>query len=254
VNKRFYLTFLIFAIPFALVMVSMREPCYHGRKLTSWLQQCYDTPLDETNRLQEAQYAVRFIGSKKALPKLLSLAKAKDDPVSLWIIQKSKQFRISSLRWRSAEDFQQLGIAGFEVLETNAAPAVGELTKLLDDDEQAFTAVRCLVAIGTPAEAGVSKALTNKNEDVRYFATQQYEWVTDDVEVYLARMRDCLQDPDRAVRFAAVQGIGLQTQSPSVAAPLLIQASKDKDHNVSTLAVKSLKAFGITNSAAAKPK
>lgn len=42
-----------------------REPSYRGRRLTSWLQQVYDTPLSETQRLSEAQSAVRAIGPRR---------------------------------------------------------------------------------------------------------------------------------------------------------------------------------------------
>lgn len=198
----------------------------------------------ETQRLAEAQEAVRAIGTKRALPTLLKLVAAKDDPISAWIIEKSEKWRIRFLRWHSADDFQQLGIAGFEALGTNAAPAVGELTKLLDDKEHAFTAVRCLVGIGTPAEASVSEALTNKNQEVRYFATQQFAWVTDDAEVFLSRMKDRLKDPDASVRFVAVQGIGAQTQVPEEAVPLLVSVLEKNDGNVSTAAAGALANFG----------
>ena len=121
------------------IFVGTSEPRYHGRTLTYWLQQCDGTPLNETQNLQAAQSAVRAIGAKNALPKLLGLVAVTDDPVSLWLIDKTDKFRIRFFRWsssenysyadwkrihwHSAEDFQQLGIAGFEVLGTNAGPA-----------------------------------------------------------------------------------------------------------------------------------
>ena len=221
-----------------------REPRYQGRSLSSWLQQCYDTPLMETQRLAEAQSAVRAIGAKKSLPVLLKLVETKEDPVSTWLIGQREKLRIDFLHWRSAEDWQQLGIAGFEALDTNAAPAVAELTKLLNDRKHAFVAVRCLVAVGPPAEQSVSQALTNQSVQVRYFATQQFAWVTENDEVYLAKMRECLKDPDGSVRFAAVQGIGLQTQAPDLAIPLLLEALRDKQDTVASWAAKFLADFG----------
>ena len=178
------------------------------------------------------------------MPRLLNLVEAKDDPASTWIIKQSEEWGIQFLRWHSAQDFQQLGIAGFDALGTNAAPAIGELTKLLDDNGHAFTAVRCLIGIGTPAEASVAEALTNKNRQVRYFATQQFAWATDDDKVFLARMRDCLKDPDASVRFAAVQGIGAQTQAPEEAVPLLMSVLEKNDSNVSSEAAGALANFG----------
>jgi HEAT repeat protein len=228
----------------ACTMFHSFEPRHRGRSLISWLQQCYETPLNEAQRLAEAQQAVRAMPLNDVLPRLLRLVETREDPVSPWIMAKSDEFRLRFLKWRSAEDFQQLGIAGFEALETNAAPAIGELTTLLADNQHAFAAVRCLVAIGTPAEAAVSQALTNKSEQVRYFATQQFGWVTDDTEDFLAHMKKCLNDPDGSVRFAAVQGIGLQTQAPDSAIPLLLEALRDKQDTVSSWAAKFLADFG----------
>jgi CRISPR-associated protein Csd2 len=144
------LLFVGLIVALVIGIMLQREPHYRGRSLTSWLQQCSDTPLMETQRLAEAQAAVRAMPAREVLPRLLKLVEAEDDPVSQWIIGAGDKFRISDefgsrfIRWHSAEDFQQLGIAGFEVLETNAASAVGDLTRLLDDDAHAFPAVRCL--------------------------------------------------------------------------------------------------------------
>jgi HEAT repeat protein len=253
-NQRIFIFIALVLALSGIILLPMypREPRFQGRTLTSWLQQCNDTPLDETQRLSEAQTAVRAMPIKKVLPRLLNLVEAKDDPVSVWMIDKSDKFRVQFLKWHSAEDFQQLGIAGLEVLGTNAAPAVAELTKLLNDKEHAFVAVRCLIAVGPPAEQSVSQALTNQSVQVRYFATQQFAWVTDNDEVYLAKMRECLKDPDGSVRFAAVQGIGLQTQAPDLAIPLLLEALRDKQDTVASWAAKFLANFG-TNAMRAFP-
>jgi HEAT repeat protein len=242
--RAFVLSVLIAALVGIILMLSAREPRYHGRSLTSWLQQCSDTALMETQRLAEAQAAVGAIGAKRALPILLHLVEAKDDPASTWIIKLSEEWKIQFLRWHSAEEFQEFGFTGFDALGTNAAPAIEELTKLLNDKEHAFTVVRCLVAIGTSAEASVSEALTNENRQVRYFATQQFAWVTDDDKVFLAKMQDCLKDPDATVRFIAIQGIGAQTQAPEEAVPLLISILEKNDGNVSSQAAGALANFG----------
>jgi len=128
-----------------VVVICEREPRYHGRTLTNWLRQYYYAPLDEPQRLQEARAAIQAIGAKKVLQCSLNWFEATDDPISLWLIDKTDKYRVRYLkwssserysyedwlqsRWHSEEDFQQLGIAGFEVLGTNAGPAVGELGK-----------------------------------------------------------------------------------------------------------------------------
>jgi len=252
-TQRALLSLVLIAVTIGTMLTLFSQVSRHGgRSLTSWLQQCYDTPLNETHRLQQAQAAIHAIGTKNVLPELLKLVEAREDPVSTWIIKQSDKLRADFLHWHSAEDFQQLGIAGFEALGTNAAPAVAELTKLLNDQERAFVAVRCLVAIGTPAEQSVAQALTNQSVEVRYFATQQFAWVTDDDQVYLAKMRECLKDADGSVRFAAVQGIGVQTQAPDLAIPLLLEALRDKQDAVASSAAKFLANFG-TNAEQAFP-
>src|ERR1017187_8479587 len=250
------------------IFVGTSEPRYHGRTLIYWLQQCDGTPLNETQNLQAAQSAVRAIGAKNALPKLLGLVAVTDDPVSLWLIGKTDKFRIRFFRWsssenysyadwkrihwHSAEDFQQLGIAGFEVLGTNAGPAVGELEKLLHKKDHTFTAQRCLVFVGKPAEPVFCRALTNQDASIRQWGMDELAAVTDDVEVYIARIKDRLKDSSDAVRVAAVDDIGIQTTAPELAVPLLVAALKDSSDSVSSHAASSLANFG-TNALVAFP-
>jgi HEAT repeat protein len=251
--RRIGVSVLFGVLTVALTIVCLgREPGYQGRSLTSWLQQCSDTPLMEKQRLAEAQQAVRAIGAKGALPTLLRMAKAQDGPLRSWVIGQNERLGSHALKIRAAEDSQLLAISGFQALETNGAPAVPKLAGLLDDTNHAFTAVRCLIAIGTPAEAAVARALTNKSVQVRYFATQQFAWVTDDTEDFLAHMEKRLSDTDGSVRFAAAQGIGMQTHAPDSAIPLLLRALHDTQDAVSSCAAKSLADFG-SNAARAFP-
>jgi hypothetical protein len=107
VKPRFIFILFVLGI-LGAVIVCTRQPRYHGRTLTSWLRQYGCTSLDEPQRRQEAQSAVRAIGTKKALPKLLNLVEAKDDPVSLWLIDKTDRFRIRLLKWSSWEDYERI--------------------------------------------------------------------------------------------------------------------------------------------------
>ncbi len=199
----------------------------------------------ETQRLAEAQAAVRAIGAARALPKLLSLVEAKEDPLTHWIVTKSEKFHLKFLdEWRSAEHFQQLGLVGFQILGTNAAPAMGKLAKLLDDKDYSFTALRCLLSIGKPAEAALCQALTNQEDIVRIWSMDGLSSVTDDVAVYIARIKDRLRDSTYAVRAKAVDDIGIQTSAPELAVPLLVAALNDSSNSVSSHAADSLANFG----------
>jgi HEAT repeat protein len=243
---------LALALGGVILLSFPREPHYQGRTLTSWLQQCNDTPLDETQRLSEAQTAVRAMPVKQVLPELLKLVKAKDDPISLWMIDRSDKFRIQFLKWRSAEDFQQLGIAGFEVLGTNAAPAAEDLGKLLNEKDHTFTAERCLVFIGKPSEIVFCRALTNQDSNIRQWSVDNLAAVTDDVDVYIARIKPRLDDSSEAVRVTTVDAIGIQTSAPELAVPILVAALKDSSDETRLHAINSLANFG-TNALVAFP-
>lgn len=217
----------------------------------SWLEQIHDPPWDET-QVQQAKDAVRAIGAKKALPTLLKLIKATDDPASQWIAAKSEELKIGFLKWHSADDFHELGLEGFEALGTNAAPAIGALTKILDGPGDTLDAFGCLACVGKPAESAMCRGITNRDERVRQASVIRLASVTDDVELYIDRIKGCLKDPSAFVRNAAVDGIGTQTAAPDLAVPLLIPALNDSSDFVSSSAAGWLGDFG-TNALSAVP-
>jgi HEAT repeat protein len=241
---------VVLAVVIAGLMLAGRQPRHQGRSLRSWLQQCSDTPLMETQRLAEAQAAIHAIGAPKALPELLKLVKTRDSRVRAWLVEKSEKIEGRFFRWRSATELQLQGIAGFEVLGTNTAPAVRELTRLLGDKEFAFVAARCLENVGKPAEAALCQGLTNQDSQVRRLSVAALASVTEDVEVYLARIKDRLKDSDPGVRFTTVQAIGAQDSAPELAVPLLINALKDAEDSVCGQAANALAGFG-TNAGSA---
>ena len=248
--------FVVLLAAAAIVIFLGREPRYQGRSLTRWLQQSWDTPLMETQQLAEAQNAIRSIRPKKALPKLLKLVQSEDDPISMTIMHIGDEFRISDdigdrfIRWHSAEDLWWLGERGFEVLGTNGAPAAEALGKLLDKPRRLLVIGRCLESVGKPAEPVICQALTNQDVAVRQWAVEQLASVTDDVEVYIIRIKPRLHDSSDAVRVTTVDAIGVQTSAPELAVPLLIEALKDSA--VSANAAGALANFG-TNALVAFP-
>ena len=255
--RAFLLPVLILAlIGIGLVLLFTHEPRYQKRTLTSWLQQCWDTPLMETQRLAEAQNAILGIGANKALPKLLKLVQSEDDPISMFIMHIGDELRISDdigdrfIRWHSAEDFWWLGERGFEVLGTNGAPAAEALGKLLNKPRRLLVIGRCLESIGKPAEPVICQAVTNQDVAVRQWAVDHLASVTDDVEVYISRIKPRLLDSSDAVRVTTLDAIGMQTSAPELAVPLLIEALKDPA--VSANAAGALANFG-TNALAAFP-
>lgn len=241
-----YRLLLLLAMVLLTLGASGSEPTYKGRSLTSWLQQCYDASLEETQKISQAQAAINAIGAKKTLPILMSMVKARDGEVAPRISEKGSS---PSIRFPDGLDIRQLGVAGFEALDTNGAPAVPDLTPMLADTNggpasAAFVALRCLVAIGMPAEASVCSALTNRSPEIRAFAASQIGVVSDDITLYLERLEGPLADADGTVRFAAVQGLGLQTEYPEDVLPYLIRAMNDPLNSVAGYAIKFIGDLG----------
>jgi HEAT repeat protein len=210
----------------------------------SWLQQYSETPLDEKQKRSEAESAIRAIGARRAEPTLLSLVETKESPVRNWFVEKTQERHPLGLQWRSVIACQLDGMGGFEVLGTNCAAAVAELTALLDDKELAFVAVRCLDSIGKSAEQGLCRGLTNHDTRVRSWSISALASATDDVEVYIARIKPLLADVDPGVRRDTVQAIGVQENAPELAVPLLVSAFRGTDDGACLQAAEGLSRFG----------
>jgi HEAT repeat protein len=118
------------------------------------------------------------------------------------------------------------------------------LTKLLDDKELAFVTARCLENVGKAAERALCQCLTNGDWRVRHLSVPALAAVTDDVEVYISRIKPRLSDVEPAVRFATVQAIAVQNEAPELAVPLLISSLGDKDDHVCSQATEGLAGFG----------
>jgi HEAT repeat protein len=227
-----------------LVASWSREPSYDGRTLTSWLKESSAAPRGEAQPTSEAAVAIRAIGAGRVTPHLLRMAQAQDGPIRSWIIRKNEHWDIACLRMREAWMTQEFAIAGFEALGTNCASAVPQLVRLIGDTNHARTAVLCLAGIGKPAAGPVCQAFTNPSPEVRCIAASLLTRVTDDLEVYLARLSVPLNDPDPGVRSAAVLALASQAHHPDAVIPLLVKALQDPDQNVSRYAAGLLGRLG----------
>jgi len=236
VNNQRTFIFLVVVVALSICTGLFREPHNQGRSLISWLQQYVDSAGTGTQRQEQAAMAVRSIGAKKALPIILNLVETRDDPVSRWLVDKWDKYKYRVLatfhqdpyqepeliRFHEAREFQLYGLAGLEILGTNAAPAAPELGKFLPDKYYDFVIKRGLLLIGKPAEPVLCSALTNQDADTRAWGVDAVLDVTGDVGVYITRIKPLLHDPDAGVRGAAVEAIGWQTEAPDLALALLV--------------------------------
>jgi HEAT repeat protein len=243
---------LLVLLACAAVLLALRtsEPRYNGQRLTYWLRQYSDTSHFETNRWTDARDAIRGIGAERSLPILLKLITAKDSAFSKWAMKASERLNLRFHHWHTETECHVNGLAGFEVLGSNAAPAIDALTKLLDDKDNALMATRCLQHIGKPAEHALCQCLTNQDWRVRSFSVSALAGITDNVETYISRANGCLNDSRSEVRVAAVTGIGAQVNAPDLAIPILKETLNSTDDVVSAASAYALVKFG-TNGAPA---
>ena len=88
------------------------------------------------------------------------------------------------------------------------------------------------------------QCLTNKDWQVRNWSVGALASATDDVEVYVNRIKPRLNDVEPSVRFTTVQAIAAQNEAPDLAVPLLISALHDTEDSVASQAAEGLAGFG----------
>jgi HEAT repeat protein len=236
---------VVLACAGVLIVLHTREPRYNGRSLTSWLQQYDKASVSDTKQMTEAQDAIRTIGTERSLPTLLKLITAKDGGVDNWVFKMKSKFGLKFLHWRFAALSRLYGLSGFEVLGTNAAPAVDSLTKLVKDKDKdtAMAAFQCLERIGKPAEGALCQCLTNQDWRVRLSSIDALASVTDDAETYISRVKVCLNDTNITIRVTAVRVIGSRyPQARPQVVPYLVTLLNDPHRDVRVTAGNVLKA------------
>jgi HEAT repeat protein len=135
------------------LVLRTREPAYHEKSLSVWLREAY-----EPGRVNpEIETAIRQIGTN-ALPRLLSLVKAKDSAFKRTLLTLLRRQSLIVIRMQSEEERHGMAMAGFQVLGPTAKPAVPALINLLNDGEDfdvRSSAAFCLGAIGPTAQEAV---------------------------------------------------------------------------------------------------
>jgi HEAT repeat protein len=146
--------FLLIVGTIAWEVLSEREPVYHGKALSVWL----DGIASKDSISPETETALRAMGTD-ALPALLKMVRLRDGPVRK-ALELSSKLKWSPIRIRSADEIHGKAYCAFMVLGPAAKPAVRKLAKLLDDDdlEVRCVAAACLGNLG-PASQGAVPAL-----------------------------------------------------------------------------------------------
>lgn len=227
------------------------EPSYRGRSLTSWLKQATE-PAKRSKRVVDARGAITAIGADQSIPVLIKLAgtKQSDRTFNDWVMEFARGFNINVAGAFESSDPNIMAITGFEVLGTNAAAAVPELARMVQEPEHSAIALQCLAAIGPPARDVLCDALKSNSAQTRSMALWNLSSATGVSDAFWTNVQPCIVDREERVRSTAIQVIGSQTRAPAKAVPLLLSVIHRSDTNDIANAITQLSNFG-TNAAAA---
>jgi HEAT repeats len=242
----------VVAISFCVLLLRNPEPRYQGRSLTQWLQSYSATSPTNTHELAEIQNAVRSMDREQTIRFLLRAARSRPNPVNNWIYEQLNDFGINYVNMKPSESQQGLAIMGFQILSNNAAPAVTQLTSLLQKRQTAFVSVYCLGNIGPAAEPGLNLALTNSDAMIRQHAILALNNIIPEPERLVGRLTNSLADTNAIVRAAVVQALGSRTNAPGIMLPILSPMLNDTNMPVAFMVARVFSAFG-TNGISALP-
>jgi HEAT repeat protein len=210
-----------------------REPVYQGKCLRVWLGE-YDgwTPRGALKARNAAEAAIRQIGTN-AFPTLLNMLRKEDSPLVSLLIPLWDQHvtRIPYLPvwvayppwYHHAAVLNRQASMGFEILRTNAHPALPALITIYEQNispSSQFYVSRALMAIGPDA---TRKAIPSF---VRGTAS-----------------------PNALVREIAVRALSQVQDEPSLVVPALVKALSDTNANVRSVAAVGLKGIGWSGGA-----
>ena len=213
------------------------EPVYEGRPLSLWLESHVASsaanPPYNSPGWKHADQVLRQSGTN-AIPTLLKMIGAEDPPRAVlkgmeWIRSK----RLLPIRYRYAYARNEEALYAFEVLGTNAAPAVPKLIKIYER-ARSPNAKRCAASalghIGRPAQSAVPVLLrdfTHTNSDVRFYAVSAVIHMHGDPAVVVPAMCARLKDTKVETRWNASVGLSMFGRRADSAVPALQEALDD---------------------------
>lgn len=243
------------------------EPVYQTKTLSEWLVELNARPSSEDieaaskeGRDSSAAYehkklrdeaAIRQIGTN-GLPVLLEILGVKAGSVTNVLSRlKAKDFQ-ELLRYEKLdlEDIRKIAVEGFEILGTNAEPAIPQLSKLLHEPEISEQAGRALSHVGPRGFAVLTNALT----DPRLRGTMVWVIGYDknaDSNVIARLLISCLKDENPFTRGNAADF--LAGKNPDLAIPALISVLDSPEYYPRDRAAGALSSFG-TKAKSAVPK
>jgi len=183
-HKSLLLLALAAAVP-CVAFAGGGEPRYHGKTLSAWVDEIDpETPMSPEEDPTYSR-AIRHIGTN-AIPTLIQWIKsdstALEDKLSADRMKALSEGKHPMMygpeTYGSAQRAQYaFGILGS--LARTAVPALQEIALDSRDQVQYRAAIQSLIRIGEPADPGIKTILENGPPDVKPFAIEALEYITD---------------------------------------------------------------------------
>jgi len=225
-------------------MTGRSEARYHGRSLSSWLE---DLDNEKPVEVREHAKAVLTEAAIKAAPKFIHTLRAKDSKLKLLVIALAQRQNLVNIGFRTADMRREQAVRDFSSFRVGAIPV---LANLLKDPALAVHAVRTLNGTGPEAAAHLIRALEHTNYLVRDSAavgldsiyqncvrfenlvTQHQGWQgTFPTNAVVAALVSHLKDNTPNVRVNVAFALGNMREQPEIVVPALTECLKETSNS-----------------------
>ncbi len=202
-------------------LVIRGEPTYEGRRLSLWLEELTGNPPGSPRRAA-AEEAIRHMGTE-TLPHLLVYLR-KDPPdagreMNAWLDRQSW----IDFRFPSPPDRSYQAVEAFKVLGPTAQPALPRLAEMVLDRKQCNEVAVCLAALGAPAIAALTNALSSTNRYVQMGALIGLGEMGPEAKPAIPAIITKIQGRDRMLSGIAIRALGELGDEAKPSLPLLSQ-------------------------------
>lgn len=257
---------LLFAVIASAVIsflaIRPSEPSYNGRTLSRWLQQYteyqeYHYPAAQAAApyILEAQEAIRATGTN-AIPVALRWISYEPSLFTLTLIHFMQNFApvIGTVSMTKRERFVFQAEMVFDILGSDARPAIPELTRLAIEsrnETRVFRCARALVAIGPEGVSGLITIISAPNCKARYAAAAVTSGLGSNAAPAIPILLRSASDPDDRLACAASETLGDVALSPSLVIPALTSTLQSTNAYRRASAARGLAGFGVAAKSAA---
>ena len=249
-KRRLILGILALGILAALIfaLTRSREPRYHGRPLSYWVQSASLLNLQGKPIEPEAPQAIRQIGTK-AIPFLIGWLHYEDHPPRFNFVDRLAAQADARLGWKKARwDRMVTARRAFYYLGTQGKPAIPELVRMINEPtgtETAIAAADALAYVGTEETLPPLMALlTNQNNPAHAASAFLVSRFGTNAVPAIPALLACLQEPNEQASRNAAVALGILHAKPDLVVPALATNLNHPDTLTRKQAARALGRFG----------